>query len=787
MITYRKLQDARRRRGLRDSGFTLIELIMALVLSGLIAGVVVAALVTSLNIADSTSDQLHDSTDAGLISAFLYRDAQAAGGTDPAKAQLDSSIGVSTTDWGGCSQSPSTLVVRFSWFDRQTVSAKRAIVATYALDATNQLTRRICEDGVPTNVVLGRFLDSATASCLPSCSGLPNTVTLSMSGSGDRAPFSYTLSASLRTQTQIQPTTTNSSTVALVALGGVASTCPNLSLAGTSLITVRGDVAVGADCVGGSAQSGSQTLAPTGTTAVLPGITNPFSALATPAVSCSGSNPAVGTPGTYPTAVTVSSAVVFAAGTYIFCNGITFAAGAVITGTGVFMYLAGGTLTVNTAATIDLSPPSSGTYNNMLAWVATAQTVVLNDGANVSSYRGLIYAPLSQVNVVGSVATNIGGIVAKTVNFSGVGLSTRIGLPIPSIIIAGTPPNGGQGVAYTTTLAASGGTAGYTWSAAGLPAGLSIGAATGVISGTPTVSGTFTFTATTLDSTKAAASRTFTITIAPPLAITCLALANGTKGSTYTSGANITPSGGTSPYSISANWLPSGLSISSSGVISGTPLVAGTFSGTITVTDALGATASCSSSLTIIDVTPPAAQTIQTLISGGIPGRVETGDKIQFAYNDAMNLSSIAPGLNSSTPTNIYMQIADTHGFRGIAKNDVAVLSFFTASTPPTCNTTPYTSTSGTVMLGVVSMGVHKKFLVGGQGSAVFAATFIADSTSKVITVTLGALSCGISEIATSDVTTNMTWYPSAAAIDQSGNPTSTTPALVESDGDLDW
>jgi hypothetical protein len=44
------------------------------------------------------------------------------------------------------------------------------------------------------------------------------------------------------------------------------------------------------------------------------------------------------------------------------------------------------------------------------------------------------------------------------------------------------------GVAYSTTLAASGGTAPYTWSilSGSLPAGLSLNASTGVISGTPT-------------------------------------------------------------------------------------------------------------------------------------------------------------------------------------------------------------------------------------------------------------------------------------------------------------
>jgi len=75
---------------------------------------------------------------------------------------------------------------------------------------------------------------------------------------------------------------------------------------------------------------------------------------------------------------------------------------------------------------------------------------------------------------------------------------------------------GTVGVATSLSLSASGGTPPYTFSATGLPAGLSINASTGVISGTPTTAGTSTVTATVTDSatpTQATASQTFTWTI----------------------------------------------------------------------------------------------------------------------------------------------------------------------------------------------------------------------------------------------------------------------------------
>jgi Putative Ig domain len=151
------------------------------------------------------------------------------------------------------------------------------------------------------------------------------------------------------------------------------------------------------------------------------------------------------------------------------------------------------------------------------------------------------------------------------------------------------------GTAYSATLNASGGTTPYTFSATGLPGGLSISSATGNITGTPAQAsaGTAAVNFVVTDSTQPThqtASVTLNLTVAPAavtqLSITTTSLPDGTVGSAYS--ASIAATGGTAPYSFNATGLPGGLSISpSTGVVTGTPVAAdvGTAAVTLSVSD----------------------------------------------------------------------------------------------------------------------------------------------------------------------------------------------------------
>lgn len=166
-------------------------------------------------------------------------------------------------------------------------------------------------------------------------------------------------------------------------------------------------------------------------------------------------------------------------------------------------------------------------------------------------------------------------------------------------------PDAVERSSYSQTLAATGGTPPYSWrvSTGSLPAGLTLNSSTGIISGIPASAGSQAFTLEVSDSTTLKATQGFTINVLPGVVIqTAGTLTAGAVGTPYTFTLNAT--GGTPPYNwrLSDGALPGGLTLSSAGIISGTPSAIGRFSATLEVSDSAAQTASAA---IIIPIDPP--------------------------------------------------------------------------------------------------------------------------------------------------------------------------------------
>jgi hypothetical protein len=186
-----------------------------------------------------------------------------------------------------------------------------------------------------------------------------------------------------------------------------------------------------------------------------------------------------------------------------------------------------------------------------------------------------------------------------------------------------TLPNPTVGTAYTQMLGATGGSGTYTFSISNgtLPAGLTLNASTGAISGTPTTAASSTFTVTVTDGFGATASRNYAVDVAPSaLVLESTTLGNGIVGTPYNQA--IVVSGGTAPYgfTLASGQLPAGVTLNAStGALVGTPTTPGTYSFTVRVVDANGASAAFAQSIVVEPRPDPSADpTVRGILASQI-------------------------------------------------------------------------------------------------------------------------------------------------------------------------
>lgn len=158
-------------------------------------------------------------------------------------------------------------------------------------------------------------------------------------------------------------------------------------------------------------------------------------------------------------------------------------------------------------------------------------------------------------------------------------------------ITTNTLPDGTTGVPYSTGVYANGGALPIQWSinAGALPDGLTLEAGDGIISGTPTTEGVFTFTARASSGT-AYADKEFSVRIKAPtveLAIATPSLPAALSGRPYET--SLIAVGGVQPYTWTSNGqLPVGMELRADGTLTGNPVGNGDFPVRFIVTDDVG-------------------------------------------------------------------------------------------------------------------------------------------------------------------------------------------------------
>jgi hypothetical protein len=237
----------------------------------------------------------------------------------------------------------------------------------------------------------------------------------------------------------------------------------------------------------------------------------------------------------------------------------------------------------------------------------------------------------------------------------------------PLAVITTYLPQGAALTSYSGQLAATGGTKPYAWSvsAGALPAGLTLHAGSGAITGKPAESGTFDFTAEVTDSQSPAVSATqsesITVT-APALSVTTTSLPSATAGVAYST--TLAAAGGIPPYSwtLTAGSLPAGLTLKPNGTIAGKPTAGGTSDFTVEVADSNNPFSTAPASLSItVGVAPLVVTTAATLPTAyaGTPYSLKLGaDGGTAPYTWTLSGGTLPAGLKlksngtiSGTPT----------------------------------------------------------------------------------------------------------------------------------------
>ncbi|MBJ2143629.1 IPTL-CTERM sorting domain-containing protein [Delftia acidovorans] len=414
-------------------------------------------------------------------------------------------------------------------------------------------------------------------------------------------------------------------------------------------------------------------------------------------------------------------------------------------------------------------------------------------------------APAGSAGTVDVRVTTTGGTSAT----GAAGQFTYVAITVTPATLAGTPK---VGVSFSETLTASGGATPYTFAMASgstLPTGLSLSPA-GVISGTPTAAGAFSFTVQATDNSSISGQRTYSgsVTAATVVLTPAASTLPAARLNTAYAGQTFTASGGTAPYTYaSSGTLPTGMTFNAStGVLGGTPTAAGSFTFTITATDSSTGTGapftSGSTSYTLVVNSTNADLSALALSSGTLaPGfgagtlaytatvpntsstvtvtatAADAGATIlvngaaastPVALNVGSNTVSIEVTAQDGTTKKTYV-VTVTREARQSASGSGVDLGI--ANSSPTCTLTAASFTSPSAVAG--SLGPLPAAFTYPQAAVDFTAKQCAPSSTLTVTLTFASPVPANAQLMKYDATATPKWQPFTPTI--SGNQVSYT------------
>lgn len=297
---------------------------------------------------------------------------------------------------------------------------------------------------------------------------------------------------------------------------------------------------------------------------------------------------------------------------------------AAATSAGVRITVAGGAASPTITTTSLPNATVGASYYRTLTKTGGSGTWSLLSGKLPS---GLALKPVS--GVIAGTPTKAGTSGFKVAFTSSAGPATAKTLSISvltgPVITSTSLPAGSRGTAYSATLTKTGKEGAWTLTGGTLPAGVTLNGSTGALSGTPSVDGTFPVTFTyTENASGLTASKAFQLQIADPPdpVITTAALPDGVVSEAY-GPVTLQKTGNSGTWTLSSGTLPAGVTLSSAGVLSGTPNGAGDFFPTVTFTEANGTT---DSQTLPLHVSAEGAPVITATVPNGQVGAPYTGD-----------------------------------------------------------------------------------------------------------------------------------------------------------------